>query len=111
MLRGGVWESPAARDAARALSALLDVRAPEVLGVLFENVVDLVQQIVGFLGQLFETLLPGGRAAGEVIVLAATTATLGLLLSHRCLLHMSSARLTAARRVLHRTGRRRNCPA
>jgi hypothetical protein len=35
--------------------------------------------------------LPGGRAAGEVVVLAATTATLGLLLSHRCLLRMSSA--------------------
>jgi hypothetical protein len=32
--------------------------------------------------------LPGGCAAGEVVVLAATTATLGLLLSHRCLLRM-----------------------
>jgi hypothetical protein len=90
-LRVGVTGRPADRGAARSLSTLLDVRADEVFGVLLENIVDLVEQVVSLLGQLLATLLPGGRAAGEVIVLAATTATLGLLLSHRCLLRMSSA--------------------
>ena len=103
-------ERPADRGAARSLSALLDVRAHEVLGVLLENVVDLVEQVVGVLGQLLATLLAGGRAAGEVVVLAAATATLGLLLSHRCLLRMSIGGLTAARRLLHTTGRHAGLP-
>src|SRR4029077_8553286 len=90
-LRVGVTGRPAVRGVARSLSTLLDVCTDEVFGVLFEDIVDLVEQVVGLLGQLLATLLPGGRAAGEVIVLAATTATLGLLLSHRCLLRMSSA--------------------
>src|SRR5690349_4328784 len=100
-LREGVTGSAADRGAASSLSTLLDVCADEVFGVLLENVVDFVEQIVGLLGQLLATLLPGGRAAGEVVVLAATTAALGLLLSHRCLLHrlsQSPAGHIAARR-------------
>ena len=34
----------------RSLSALLDIRANEVLGVLLKDVIDLVEQIVGLLG-------------------------------------------------------------
>src|SRR5512139_2908145 len=90
-LRNWVLGWPAVRGGARSLSALLDVRPHEIFGVFLEHVVDLVQQIVGFLGQLLAALLPGGRVAGEVVVIAAATATLGLLLSHRCLLHRSSA--------------------
>ena len=46
----------------------LDVCAHEVLGVLLEHVVDLVQQIVGLLGELVATLLPAGAVTGEVVV-------------------------------------------
>src|ERR1700742_2436406 len=77
---------PGDRGWARSLSALLDVCADEVFGVLFQNIVDLVEQIVGLFGQLFATLLARGRASGGVVVVATTTAALGLLLSHRCLL-------------------------
>src|ERR1700752_180349 len=82
---------PDDRGLARSLSALLDVCADEVFGVLFQNIVDLVEQIVGLLGQLLATLLARGRAGGEVVIVATTTAALGLLLSHRCLLHRHRA--------------------
>ena len=78
---------PGDRGWARSLSALLDVCADEVLGVLFQNIVDLIQQVVGVLGQLFATLLARGRAVSEVVVIAAAATALGLLLGHRCLLH------------------------
>src|SRR5271165_1125896 len=77
---------PGDRGLARSLSALLDVCTDKVFGVLFQNIVDLIQQVVGLLGQLLATLLARGRAGGEVVVVATTTAALGLLLSHRCLL-------------------------
>ena len=57
----------------------MDIRTHEVLSVLFQHVIDLVEQIVGLLSQLLATLLPGGRAAGEVVVLAAVFAALGVL--------------------------------
>src|ERR1700742_3249236 len=78
---------PDDRGLARSLSALLDVCADEVFSVLFQNIVDLIQQVVGLLGQLLATLLARGRAGSEVVVIAAATAALGLLLGHRCLLH------------------------
>src|ERR1700738_4961047 len=77
---------PGDRETARSLSALLDVCADEVFGVLFQNIVDLVEQIVGLIGQLLATLLARGRAGGEVVVIAAVTAALGLLLRHCSLL-------------------------
>src|ERR1700743_2564599 len=82
---------PGDRGGARSLSALLDVCADEVFGVLFQNIVDLVEQIVGLFDQLFATFLPRGRAGSEVVVIAATTTALGLLLGHRCLLHRHRA--------------------
>src|ERR1700751_1952226 len=75
---------PGDRETARSLSALLDACADEVFGVLFQNIVDLVEQVVGLLGQLLATVLARGRAGGEVVVIAPATAALGLLLSHRC---------------------------
>jgi hypothetical protein len=51
----------------------LDVRANEVLGVLFEHVVDLVEQIVGLFGELLTTLLASGSTAGGIVVVAAAT--------------------------------------
>ena len=86
MPRESVEKVTADRYAARSLSALLDVRADEVLGVLFEYVVDLVEQIVGLFGELLATLLASRSSAGGVVVISAATTTLGLLLSHRCLL-------------------------
>src|ERR1700751_284808 len=77
---------PGDRGTARSLSALLDVCADEVFGVLFQNIVDLVEQVVGLLGQLLATLLAPGRAGCEVVVIAPARAALGLLLGHRCLL-------------------------
>src|ERR1700761_1431479 len=82
---------PGDRGWARSLSALLDVCADKVFGVLFQNIVDLIQQVVGFLGQLLATLLARGRAGSEVVVIAAATAALGLLLGHHCLLHRHRA--------------------
>src|SRR3984957_11750494 len=73
---------PGDRDLARSLSALLDVCADEVFGVLFQNIVDLIQQVVGLLGQLLATLLARGRAGSGVVVIAAATTALGLLLGH-----------------------------
>jgi hypothetical protein len=64
----------------------LDVCPHEVLGVLLEYVVDLVEQIVGLLGELLATLLASRSGVSGIVVIAATTATLSLLLSHRCLL-------------------------
>src|ERR1700733_1322914 len=80
---------PGDHERARSLSALLDVCADEVFGVLFQNIVDLVQQIVGLIGQFLATLLARGRAGGWVVVIATppAPAALGLLLGHRCLLH------------------------
>src|ERR1700730_16367252 len=77
---------PGDRGLARSLSALLDVCADKVFGVLFQNIVDLIQQVVSVLGQLLATLLASGRAGSGVVVIAATTTALGLLLGHRCLL-------------------------
>src|ERR1700731_2669974 len=77
---------PGDRGWARALSALLDVCANKVFGVLFQNIVDLIQQVVGVLGQLLATLLARGRAGSGGVVIAAATTGLGLLLGHRCLL-------------------------
>src|ERR1700722_18883857 len=77
---------PGDRGWARSLSALLDVCADKVFGVLFQNIVDLIQQVVGFLGQLLATLLARGRAGSGVVVTAAATTALGLLLGHYCLL-------------------------
>src|SRR5262249_8308936 len=93
---------------ARSLAALLDVRPHEVLSVLFHHVVDLIEQIVGLFGQLLATLLAGGGSAREVVVLAASTATLGLLLSHRCLLQLSSAG-SPPHRFFHSTGLHPDC--
>src|SRR6202035_5019431 len=73
---------PGDRGTARSLSALLDVCADEVFGALFQNIIDLVEQVVGLLGQLLATLLARGRAGGGVVVIAAATAALGLLLGH-----------------------------
>src|ERR1700722_17027735 len=77
---------PGDRGWARSLSALLDVCADKVFGVLFQNIVDLIQQVVGFLGQLLATLLARGRAGSGVFVIPAATPALGLLLGHHCLL-------------------------
>ena len=44
----------------------------EVLGVLLQDVVDLVEQIVGFLGELLAAFLTGGRRAGDILVVSAT---------------------------------------
>src|ERR1700683_3566329 len=82
---------PGDHERARSLAALLDVCADEVFGVLFQKIVDLVKQIVGLFGQLLATLLARGRAGGGVVVIAAATSALGLLLSHRCLLHLHRA--------------------
>src|SRR3954452_9582670 len=80
----GCWISDQAT--ARSLSALLNICTHEVLGVFLKDVVNLVEQIVRVLGQLFATLLACGGAAGEVIVISTTTAAFGLLLRHRRLL-------------------------
>src|SRR5205807_10052897 len=88
---------PGDRGSARSLSALLDVCAYEVFGVLFQNIVDLIQQVVGVLGQLLATLLARGRAgSGVVVIAAAATTALGLLLGHCCLLRTYRPRNTAA---------------
>jgi hypothetical protein len=75
----------------------LDVRPDEILGVLLKDVVNLVEQIVGFLGQLLATLLASGRGAGEFVVVTAATATLGLFLSHRRLLLRDRPRFASTR--------------
>src|ERR1700758_3199874 len=72
---------PGDRGTARSLSALLDVCADEVFGVLFQNIVDLVEQIVGLLGQLLATLLARGRAGGGVVPLPPPPPAFGLLLT------------------------------
>ena len=64
----------------------MNIGAHEVLGVLFQDVIDLIEQIVGLLGQLLAALLAARLRAAGVVVLATAAATLGLLLSHRCLL-------------------------
>src|ERR1700741_2598276 len=74
------------QETARSLSALLDVRTDKVLCVFLEDVINLVEQIVGLLGELFAALLARGCSTGDVVVVTAATATLGLLLSHRRLL-------------------------
>src|SRR6516162_555024 len=79
---------------------LLDIRADKVLGVFLKNVVNLVEQVVGVLGQLLAALLARGRGVGEVVIVAAATATLGLLLSHRRLLLCYRPRHTPAGLVL-----------
>src|SRR6202022_4131371 len=102
-------EWPGDRETARSLAALLDVCADKVFGVLLQNIVDLVEQIVGLVGQLLATLLARGRAGGQVVVIAAATAALGLLLSHRCLLHAHRPWIPRPS-FLHPTGRYRRCP-
>lgn len=49
-----------------SLAALLDIGPDEVLGVLLEHVVDLVEQVVGVLGQLFATFLTGRTVTAGV---------------------------------------------
>src|SRR5262245_22824244 len=62
----------------RSFAALLDVRLDELLGVLLEDGVDLVQDLVHFLLELL-ALGGGGHLAGPVVRAAART-LLGLLL-------------------------------
>src|SRR6185436_14813300 len=72
-----------ARRAARLLATLLDVGADEVLGVLLQDVVDLVEDRVDILAELLATLLPRRRGVARLVVVAATAAlALGLLLRH-----------------------------
>jgi len=69
----------------------LDIGPHEIFGIFLKHIVDLIEQVVGLRGKLLTTLLPSGCTTDSAIILAAAAATLGLFLSHRCLLISSAA--------------------
>src|SRR4051812_14941420 len=92
-----LWVERGQRDG--LLAALLDVGPHEVLGVLLEHVVDLVEDGVHVLAELLTALLTGrGCVAAVVVVPAAATLTLGLLLRHRLPPHRADPRPIGADR-------------
>src|SRR5215211_5093313 len=65
-----------------SLPALLHVRPHEVFGVLFEYVVDLVEDRVDILAEFLTAFLTGRRRAGLVVAVPAATLALHLFLRH-----------------------------
>src|SRR5690606_40759212 len=72
-----------ARGHLQSLATFLHVGANEVFGVLFEHIVDLVEQVVGVLRQLLAPFLTGGVYAVDTFVIVAAPGAFGLLLCHR----------------------------
>src|ERR687885_718830 len=64
------------------LSALLHIRAHEVLSVLLEHVVDLVQDRVDVLAELLPAFLTSWRGAVDVLVAVTAALPVSLFLSH-----------------------------
>src|SRR5215469_1897880 len=91
--------SPTANRGRGLLAALLDVRPDELLGVLFEHLVDLVQDRVHVIGQLLVPLL-GFLGGGGLLVLrllgpARRLPLAATVLARRHLRYLRSLRGTA----------------
>src|SRR3954447_18172283 len=87
MARNGVCSMPAfcpfgGGGRENLLATLLHVCAYEVFRVLFQHVVDLVQDRVDVLAELLTAFLTSGRGTVDIVVAVTATLPLSLFLSH-----------------------------